>query len=443
MDSPLVHDLLSDDASGQSRCRSAEEIRSLISAPRSLAGRLSGTEEYQEVQPYLLRLLVNRKIQPMLQRFSFTVRDVESARLAMLASGTRDSFTVVPFRYSKQGEWRGPCLLDREDGAGPLDDFYGKAVAFFYCSQCHEAEAREFLFSRIVDLQLRGASAILILIKEEDLEQLGPYMTYPSFFPPQVEKRLKAKEKDGYVFNRSVEASKIASRAAAPGFPVDVPVLFVLQSEAEEERIRSLFAQKEVPVELLVHFEDKKIEDANIGGIIEGNDPQLKKEFIVLGAHYDHLGRDEKSGSYYPGADDNASGVAAVLEIGRLLMEKKADLKRSLLILLFGGEEWGLMGSGHYVKEPLVPLQEIKAMLSVDAIGGIRRGKRGLHRREDKTPLSGGESRKVPRTAGIERRKGYRPIRFCIRKRPFPVPPGRDSCDRFFCFRLQEASLAA
>jgi Zn-dependent M28 family amino/carboxypeptidase len=67
--------------------------------------------------------------------------------------------------------------------------------------------------------------------------------------------------------------------------------------------------------------------------------------------------------------------VAAVLEIGRLLAERKGDLKRSLLILFFGGEEWGLMGSSHYVKEPLIPLHETKAVFSVDAVGGAGEGR--------------------------------------------------------------------
>jgi Zn-dependent M28 family amino/carboxypeptidase len=105
--------------------------------------------------------------------------------------------------------------------------------------------------------------------------------------------------------------------------------------------------------------------------MMEGHDPEKKKEFLVLGAHYDHLGKDEKSGFYYSGADDNASGVSALLEIGRSLMKRKTDLKRSVLLVFFGGEEWGLWGSRYFVNQPLVPLTQIKAMFSLDTIGGV------------------------------------------------------------------------
>jgi len=62
-----------------------------------------------------------------------------------------------------------------------------------------------------------------------------------------------------------------------------------------------------------------------------------KRDFLVLGAHYDHLGKAGISGGYSPGANDNASGVAALLEIGRSLSEKRKELKRSVLLLFFGG----------------------------------------------------------------------------------------------------------
>jgi len=124
-------------------------------------------------------------------------------------------------------------------------------------------------------------------------------------------------------------------------------------------------------VEVGVQFRESRFSDSNIGGIIEGQDLERKGEVLVLGAHYDHLGKDEATGSYYQGADDNASGVAALLEIARSLGERQKELKRSVLILFFGGEEWGLWGSRTFVRSPFVPQSRIKAMLSLDSIGGI------------------------------------------------------------------------
>ena len=133
---------------------------------------------------------------------------------------------------------------------------------------------------------------------------------------------------------------------------------------------KNIFDRNEVSFEITLQFKEKHFKDVNIGGIIEGHDPEKKKEFLVLGAHYDHLGKDEKSGFTYSGADDNASGVSALLEIGRSLVKRKIDLKRSVLLVFFGGEEWGLLGSRHFVNRPFFPLTQIKAMFSLDTIGG-------------------------------------------------------------------------
>jgi len=128
--------------------------------------------------------------------------------------------------------------------------------------------------------------------------------------------------------------------------------------------------QKDISIDLGLRFKEIKIDDLNIGGIISGNHPEKRDEFLVLGAHYDHLGVDERSGFHYSGADDNASGVTALFEIGRLLKERREELKRNLILLFFGGEEWGLFGSRYFLEHPFISLSQIKAMFSLDSIGG-------------------------------------------------------------------------
>jgi aminopeptidase YwaD len=112
-------------------------------------------------------------------------------------------------------------------------------------------------------------------------------------------------------------------------------------------------------------------EGKNILGIIEGNDPILKKEYILLGAHYDHLGWKMIKGkkTFYNGADDNASGVASIIEIGKILMAKKEGLKRSIIIAAFDGEEAGLIGSDAFIESTLADSLNIKAMFSLDMVG--------------------------------------------------------------------------
>jgi hypothetical protein len=123
----------------------------------------------------------------------------------------------------------------------------------------------------------------------------------------------------------------------------------------------------------------------NIIGIIEGNDSVLKDEYIVLGAHYDHLGWDyivlgvhydhlgwdykNNQKRVYNGADDNASGITALMEVARNILHNKELLKRSIMIVAFDAEEKGLLGSKYFIKNPLVELEKIKIMLSVDMIG--------------------------------------------------------------------------
>jgi hypothetical protein len=119
----------------------------------------------------------------------------------------------------------------------------------------------------------------------------------------------------------------------------------------------------------------------NVVGVIEGSDPVLKNEAIVIGAHYDHLGRGGEgslapsSGEIHHGADDNASGTAGVLELARIFSAQRSKLKRTLVFIAFSGEEEGLLGSNYYVNHPLVPLDKTVAMINMDMIGRMKDSK--------------------------------------------------------------------
>src|ERR1700686_2520048 len=102
-------------------------------------------------------------------------------------------------------------------------------------------------------------------------------------------------------------------------------------------------------------------------------------EYIIIGAHYDHLGygnvdslAPSQIGKIHPGADDNASGTAGVLELARLLAPRKGLLQRGILFADFAGEELGLLGSAEWVKEPTLPLDKAVAMINMDMIGRIK-----------------------------------------------------------------------
>jgi hypothetical protein len=119
----------------------------------------------------------------------------------------------------------------------------------------------------------------------------------------------------------------------------------------------------------------------NVVGILEGSDPVLKNEAIVIGAHYDHLGRGgggslaTREGDIHHGADDNASGVAGMLELARIFSAARVKMKRTLVFVAFSGEEEGLLGSNYYVNHPIMPLKQTVAMINMDMIGRMKENK--------------------------------------------------------------------
>lgn len=125
----------------------------------------------------------------------------------------------------------------------------------------------------------------------------------------------------------------------------------------------------------------REVQPANVVGILDGSDPTLKNEVIVIGAHYDHLGLGgegslaSREGEIHHGADDNASGVAGVLELARLFTSAGSRPRRTIVFMAFSGEEEGLLGSNYYVNHPLVPLANTVAMINMDMIGRMKDNK--------------------------------------------------------------------
>ncbi|HYP52050.1 MAG TPA: M28 family peptidase, partial [Pyrinomonadaceae bacterium] len=119
------------------------------------------------------------------------------------------------------------------------------------------------------------------------------------------------------------------------------------------------------------------LETENVLAFVEGSDPRLRDEVVVISSHYDHLGTDVslKGDQIFNGAADDASGVAASLELARAFMRAKREgfgPRRSLLFVNFTGEEKGLLGSTHYAqRQPLVPLEKTVADINMDGVGGL------------------------------------------------------------------------
>jgi len=119
----------------------------------------------------------------------------------------------------------------------------------------------------------------------------------------------------------------------------------------------------------------------NVVASLEGTGPHAE-ETVIVGAHYDHLGRDswgslaiESHGEIHHGADDNASGTAVVMEVARQLAARPEPFQRRVLFITFSAEELGLIGSENYVRDPLFPMNQTVAMLNLDMVGRLREGK--------------------------------------------------------------------
>lgn len=127
----------------------------------------------------------------------------------------------------------------------------------------------------------------------------------------------------------------------------------------------------------VVSITRKQAEVKNVVGVLEGTGP-LSDETVVIGAHYDHVGRGG-SGSLLPGstdvhngADDNASGTVSLLELARRFGARKERLPRRIVFIAFTAEETGLIGSARYTREPLFPLEKTVAMLNMDMVGRLK-----------------------------------------------------------------------
>lgn len=115
----------------------------------------------------------------------------------------------------------------------------------------------------------------------------------------------------------------------------------------------------------------------NVVGMVEGSDPALRREYVVLSAHMDHLGvgtPDAKGDSIYNGADDNAAGTTALLAIARALGGGTVKPKRSIVFVVTSGEERGMWGSDYFASHSPIPFEGIVADINVDGIGGPARG---------------------------------------------------------------------
>jgi aminopeptidase YwaD len=220
-----------------------------------------------------------------------------------------------------------------------------------------------------------GASALLIIAREENLK----------------EDRLAQLRYDNSAGDAGLPVAVISRQLAGRLFgsvAESKNMLLALEAQARagqystvtQAMINSLPING-VSISLSTNIVRREVPAYNVVGILDGADPKLKQEVIVIGAHYDHLGRGgdgslaPREGEIHHGADDNASGVAGVLELARLFISQGQRPRRTIVFMAFSGEEEGLLGSNYYVNHPIMPLANTVAMINMDMIGRMKDNK--------------------------------------------------------------------
>jgi hypothetical protein len=302
--------------------RARATVDALCAKP--LEGRLAGSEAGAKAMEDIAAAFRDDGLELTVQPFSFEVADWDGAP-CLGAGGEEAKGQGVPFCFSPaEKEWRAPTPLLVEEGT---------TVEAFVASLHAALE--------------KGAEAVLVLGPPTPPPALADYLLHPSALPAAERERLRGVPADLHVEGKR-------SRLLMPEFEVKVPVVYLGRDPETSwlpTRVRSPVVRR-------------RVETANLLALLPGADPALAGEAVLLSAHHDHLGPG------FPGANDDASGVAAVREAVRALVARKASLRRPVVIAIFGAEEWGLRGSARFVARPPAGFPRVVAALSLDTVGG-------------------------------------------------------------------------
>ena len=232
-------------------------------------------------------------------------------------------------------------VLDREPQEGlETSVFLGKGLTRYGSTR-----------SKLFNAQARGAVALLVLPSAFSTAVIGQ--------PASPSRGAADRQMDD-----GIQIPVLTLRASAANQLL--PNRVGMQRQIDEKLI-NLPEELKFPLEIrLVHSALHKDKSWNVIGVLEGSSAKLKAETVLVTSHYDHL--PEKGNNYYPGANDNASGTVAVIELARLFAKSHKKPKRTILFVSFGSEENGLLGSYYYVAHPMRPLATTRAVINLDMV---------------------------------------------------------------------------
>ena len=366
-------------------------------ASPALKGRGTGTPELNRAAQYIARQFRKAGLEPAggksyFQKFRVTVgaelgkrNRAEFAR-AGAGAALRLAQDYIPLNFSDSGEAGVPVVFAGYGITAPeyhYDDYAhlevnGKAVIVLRHEPQEDDpksvfEGRELtqhaqIVNKAINARNHGARAMILVNdpvphpnEEDSLVKFG------SLIGPENAGLLLVQVKAAVVEGWLVNSGK---------------TLAALQKAIDEKLEPQSLALDGGTLQLGVDIRRITAPTQNVVGVVRGSDPKLSEEAIVIGAHFDHLGLGERNslapsqaGQVHPGADDNASGTAAIIELASALSARRRDLRRSVVFIAFSGEELGLLGSAYYTKNPLWPLERTVAMLNLDMVGRPRENK--------------------------------------------------------------------
>lgn len=223
---------------------------------------------------------------------------------------------------------------------------------------------------KVATLQEKGALAVL---------NVQSPLKNQAQFAIKMESLIKAFTRTDYAINELSLAETIPLIYISKDVMIDI---FSGSGKKNSELLKNIdkdlkpasFQFSDTEISLDIHFNCKLVETQNVIGFLEGTDPVLKNEYVVVGAHYDHVGlgyygamNKSDAGKIHNGADDNASGTSGMVELAEAFSNVKS--KRSIIFIAFSAEENGMLGSKHYVyQNPLFPLEKTVGMVNLDMI---------------------------------------------------------------------------
>jgi len=364
----------------------AAHVRYLASD--ALAGRRAGTEGAEKAAHYIASEFRTYGLRPLGKEGGFhqTFRFVSEVRvgegnLLELRTGAevrafqpgRD-FLPLPFSHNEDVEaevvFAGFGIsapeLGYDDYAGV--DVRGKIVVVFTGSPDGDDPHSRFTSAtvpraKVVAAREKGARGILFIASEQAFED-----------DPLTRLRYD------HAFGDSGIVACVISQPLANEMLAKVGKRVTdLRRELGERKEPVSFVLPHLWLRCRSHLVKESKTTSNVVGLVAGRDPLLSNEYIIIGAHYDHLGlggadslAPRQKGEIHNGADDNASGVAGLLELAEALAAERHRLRRSVLCVAFSGEEEGLLGSRAFVTDPPVPLDRVIAMINLDMVGRLK-----------------------------------------------------------------------